>query len=119
MTRGGLHWPSSTSRPETCWPKRGRSSPKGTKGQPESTPVDLLLSSVCTIRPPVDPRRIEVEALGLSLLGRGRACPGHPDYSAPSLPSPAWREGREEAFGVAATSRRRRRCVIQRDRNPL
>src|SRR5882672_10248203 len=67
MTRGGLHWPSSTSRPETCWPKRGRSLRKGAKGQPESTPVDLLLSSVCTIRPPVDPRRIEVEALGLSL----------------------------------------------------
>src|SRR5258708_38488608 len=89
MTRGGLHWPSSTSRPETCWPRRGRSLRKAAKGQPESTPVELLLSFVRTISPPADPRRIEVEALSLFLLGRGRACPGHPDYSAPSLPSPA------------------------------
>src|SRR6266849_10507769 len=51
MTRGGLHWPSSTSRPETCWPKRGRNSRKGARGQPESTPVDLVLSSVRTISP--------------------------------------------------------------------
>src|SRR5262249_61100878 len=42
MTRDGLHWLSSTSRPETCWPRRGRSLRKRAKGRPESTPVELL-----------------------------------------------------------------------------
>src|SRR5712664_545779 len=61
MTRGGLHWPSSTSRPETCWPKRGRSLRKGAKGQPESTPVDLLLSPVsCLLSAPSVRRSIPV-----------------------------------------------------------
>src|SRR5579885_927532 len=49
MTRGGLRWPSSTSRQETSWPKRGRNLRKAANRQPAGTPVDPL--SVCVRRP--------------------------------------------------------------------
>src|SRR5260370_76604 len=51
MTRGALHWQSSTSRPEICWPRRGRSLRKAAKGQPESTPVEPLLSGSAGVSP--------------------------------------------------------------------
>jgi len=44
-----------------------------------------------------------------SLSGRGRACPGHPDYSC-SVP---------QRSGSPGQARRRRRSVMQRDQNPL
>src|SRR5882762_8800987 len=70
MTRGGLHWPSSTSRPETCWPKRGRSLRKGAKGQPESTPVDRLLSAPSVRRSiPVGSRSRHLASLSWVVAG--------------------------------------------------
>src|SRR5579871_2147820 len=41
MTKGGLLWPNSMSRPETSWPKPGRNLRKQAKRPPESTPADL------------------------------------------------------------------------------